>query len=51
MEDGVLPLAGRIWVRGGILPVRHHHADLRSEMLLIVMERLGACSREIKKLT
>src|SRR5207253_10109179 len=35
MEDGVLPFAGRIGAGGRILPLRHHHADLRSEMLLI----------------
>src|SRR3954447_13693480 len=38
MEDGVLPIAGRIGARGRILPVSHHHNDLRSEMLLIIME-------------
>src|SRR5437764_208255 len=38
MEDGVLPFAGGIWAWGGILPVRHHHADLRPEVLLIVSE-------------
>src|SRR5437763_11062469 len=47
MEDGVLPFAGRIGTRGGILPVRHDHADLGSEMLLLVLERLGTCCREM----
>lgn len=42
MEDSVLPFAGRIGARDGILSVRHRHADLRAEMLLIVMGRFGA---------
>src|SRR5437016_511037 len=47
MKDGVLPFAARVGARGGILPVRHHRTDFRSEMLLIVTERLGAFAREI----
>src|SRR4051794_21711150 len=42
MEDCVLRLAGRIRGAFGTLPVRHHHVDLGSEVLLIVTERLGA---------
>src|SRR3954451_25198202 len=42
MEDCVLRLAGRIRGGFGTLRVRHHHADLGSEVLLIITERLGA---------
>ena len=46
MQHGVLPLQFDAALVGR-LPVRHHHSDFCSEMLLVVPEGLGATAREI----